>query len=296
MLLRSLPAGAAACRAACRRLAAAPSCAAPLLARRAAPVRCVRVRREEGATSHACLPCELHPLPVPDKQPLSRRVRRFSAPQRTFHVRGPLCAQASIVDAVSTQMKEAMKAKDATRLAALRNMRAAFLVAIKARAFACAARAQCRRGPRECAATAVARAHRRLRCAASGADAGPTVCSWLVAIKESAGTDTLPDDKAIETLRKLVKQRVDSIAQYSAGGRPELVAAEEAEMKLIESFLPALADAATTEKWVREAIAQLKADKPGDAGKVMGAVIKAHKGEVDNAVAKRLAEQILGGK
>ena len=41
--------------------------------------------------------------------------------QRAFHVRGPLCAQASIVDAVSAQMKEAMKAKDTTRLAALRN-------------------------------------------------------------------------------------------------------------------------------------------------------------------------------
>ena len=151
--------------------------------------------------------------------------------------------------------------------------------------------------------------------------------AFLVAIKET-GTETLPDDKAVETLRKLVKQRADSIAQacaasmrmhvhnsfsappcahsqrstprnrpqYSAGGRPELVAAEEAEMKLIESFLPALADAATTEKWVREAIAALGATKPGDAGKVMGAVIKAHKGEVDNAVAKRLAEQILGGK
>ena len=160
-----------------------------------------------------------------------------------FHSRGPLCAQAGIVDAVSAQMKEAMKLKDAPRLAALRNMRSAF----------------------------------------------------LTAMKETSGADTLADEKAVEVLRKLVKQRADSIAQYTAGGRAELVAAEEAEMRLIESFLPALADAATTEGWVREAIAKLNASKPGDAGKVMGAVIKAHKAEVDNALAKRIAEQLRSG-
>ncbi len=116
--------------------------------------------------------------------------------------------------------------------------------------------------------------------------------AFLVAMKDT-GADSLADEKAVETLRKLVKQRADSIAQYSAGGRAELVAAEEAEMRLIESFLPALADAATTEVWVRDAIAKLSATKPGDAGKVMGAVLKAHKGEVDNALTKSIAERLL---
>jgi hypothetical protein len=116
--------------------------------------------------------------------------------------------------------------------------------------------------------------------------------AFLVAMKDN-GADTLADEKAVETLRKLVKMRVDSIQQYTAGGRTELVAAEQAEMALIESFLPALADAATTEVWVREAIAALKASKPGDSGKVMGAVIKAHKGDVDNALAKSIAERLL---
>ncbi len=110
---------------------------------------------------------------------------------------------------------------------------------------------------------------------------------------KDTGADSLADEKAVETLRKLVKQRADSIAQYSAGGRAELVAAEEAEMRLIESFLPALADAATTEVWVRDAISKLSATKPGDAGKVMGAVLKAHKGEVDNALTKSIAERLL---
>lgn len=105
-------------------------------------------------------------------------------------------------------------------------------------------------------------------------------------------------------------------------------------LAIIESFCPKLADAATTQKWVEEAIAQIGASKPGDVGKaradagswcvgvvvaqrpashesdanwarpvrrasnvqVMGAVLKAHKGEVDNALVKSVADKILGGK
>ena len=88
----------------------------------------------------------------------------------------------------------------------------------------------------------------------------------LLVMKESNAT-TLADDKAVETLRKLAKQRADSISQYAAGGRADLVASEEKELALIESFLPQLADEATTMGWVQEAIAQLKASKPGDAGR-----------------------------
>lgn len=117
----------------------------------------------------------------------------------------------------------------------------------------------------------------------------------LLNTMKDSGAATLEDAKAVETLRKLVKQRADSITQYTAGGRTDLVEAEQAELKVIESFLPQLADAATTEVWVREAIAALKASKPGDAGKVMGAVIKAHKAEVDNALAKSIAEKLLSG-
>lgn len=109
---------------------------------------------------------------------------------------------------------------------------------------------------------------------------------------KETGVDTLPDDAAVSTLRRLCKQRLDSIAQYSAV-RPEMAEAERVELQLIESYLPALADAATTEVWVREAITLLGATKPGDVRKVIGAVTKAHKGEADGALVKATAERLL---
>ena len=95
---------------------------------------------------------------------------------------------------------------------------------------------------------------------------------------KETNASTIDDAKAVEVLRKLVKQRAESIVGFRQAGREEQAAAEEAEKALIETFLPALADAAQTEGWVREAIAAVQATKPGDAGKVMGAVNKAHKG------------------
>ena len=225
LALARLPAGVVAAATA-RRFALVPGskhyvAAAAVLLRRAPQARA------------ACSLCDRRALAGLLRRPSSRNPDsapahvRSSALQRAFHIRGPVFATAGIVDDVSARIKDAMKAKDTARLAALRNMRAALLVTMK-----------------------------------------------------DTGAETLDDAKAVETLRKLVKQRVDSITQYKAASRDDLVAAEEAELAIINSFLPQLADAATTEKWVREAIAALNASKPGDAGKVMGAVIKAHKAEV----------------
>jgi uncharacterized protein YqeY len=64
---------------------------------------------------------------------------------------------------------------------------------------------------------------------------------------------------------------------------------------VIQGFLPSLADEATTRRFVEEAIAASGASKPGDVGRVMGALMKAHKGEVDGTLARRLATELLGG-
>lgn len=125
----------------------------------------------------------------------------------------------------------------------------------------------------------------------------------------------MDDAKAVEVLRRLVKQRAESIVGFRSAGREEQAAAEEAEKALIETFLPKLADAEQTEAWVKEAIAAVSATKPGDAGKVMGAVnkarpgrsgmvrrltpgrrlpfVQAHKGEVDNVLLKSVVEKLL---
>ena len=57
--------------------------------------------------------------------------------------------------------------------------------------------------------------------------------------KGKSTNDTLSDDEALVVIRRLVKQRKDSIEQFRKGGREELAKAEEAELKVLESYLPA---------------------------------------------------------
>jgi hypothetical protein len=106
---------------------------------------------------------------------------------------------------------------------------------------------------------------------------------------------TLADEACLALLRRLEKQRQESIEAFDQGGRPELAAKERADLAVVQSFLPKLADEATTRGWVREAIAESGAAKPGDVGRVMGALMKAHKGDVDGNLARRLAQELLQG-
>ncbi len=118
--------------------------------------------------------------------------------------------------------------------------------------------------------------------------------AFLVEMKKD-NAQTLSDEVSTEVLRRLAKQRRESIEAFESAGRPERAAAERAELAILEEFLPALADEATTRTWVEEAIATTGAAAPSDVGRVMGAVMKAHKGTVDGPLARRLAEERLGG-
>ncbi len=106
-------------------------------------------------------------------------------------------------------------------------------------------------------------------------------------------SQTLSDDECIPLLRRLEKQRRESIEAFEQAGREEQAAAERAELHLIQSYLPSLADEAATRTWVEEAISASGAAKPGDLGRVMGALMKAHRGEVDGALARQIAQELL---
>lgn len=146
------------------------------------------------------------------------------------------------VERVAEEMKQAQKARDAARLAALRNIRAAFLTEMK-----------------------------------------------------KDGAETLDDATATAVLRRLAKQREESIEAFDRGGRADRADAERAEKAVIESFLPRLADEATTRGWVEAAIAETGASGARDMGRVMGALMKAHKSDVDARLAREIAERLLGG-
>jgi len=116
--------------------------------------------------------------------------------------------------------------------------------------------------------------------------------AFLLEMKKDNATE-LSDEVCVGLLRRLEKQRHESIEAFEVAGRAERAAAERAELAVIESFLPKLADEATTRAWVQEAIAASGATSAKELGKVMGALMKAHKGDVDGNLARRIAGEFL---
>ena len=111
--------------------------------------------------------------------------------------------------------------------------------------------------------------------------------------KGGAGYEATEED--IETvLQKQAKQRRDSIEQFKAGGRDELVEKETKELNLIESYLPAQMSEEEVKKLVDEAVAATGASSPADIGKVMGTLMPKVKGKADGSLVSRLVKEKLG--
>ena len=111
---------------------------------------------------------------------------------------------------------------------------------------------------------------------------------------EKSGKD-VDEAGAQSILRRLVKQRHDAAEQYANAKRQDLADAELAEVKVIEEFLPQLADEDTTRAWVAEAVQRTGATEMKELGKVMGALMGAHKGQMDGNLARRLVQEALSG-
>jgi uncharacterized protein YqeY len=94
------------------------------------------------------------------------------------------------------------------------------------------------------------------------------------AIKRAAmdANKDIDDAMVIATLRKAVKNLTDARAEFAQGGRADLVAANDAEIKLLEQYLPAGLDAAKLEALVNEAIQTTGATSRKEMGKVIGAL------------------------
>jgi uncharacterized protein YqeY len=91
--------------------------------------------------------------------------------------------------------------------------------------------------------------------------------------KEIEKMKPLDDVEAVSVLNTLVKQRKDSIDQFRKGGREELAQKEEAEIKIIEEYLPAAASEDDIRKAIEEAIQETGASSIKDMGKVMKATL-----------------------
>ena len=107
------------------------------------------------------------------------------------------------------------------------------------------------------------------------------------------GIDKVPDEEVIATLRGMVKSRGESVQLYRQGNRPDLVAKEEAEIAVIENFLPRQMDEAATEQAVDAAVAETGAASIKDMGKVMAALKAKHAATLDMAKAGALVKAKL---
>ena len=111
--------------------------------------------------------------------------------------------------------------------------------------------------------------------------------------RSSGNADGIDDQEILELLQKMVKQRRESIVLYEKGGRDDLVAREEAEIAVIERFLPQGLSAEQTEAAVDQAIAEVEAQSIKDMGRVMALLKERYAGRMEFAKASQMVKQRL---
>ncbi|HTY92635.1 MAG TPA: GatB/YqeY domain-containing protein [Steroidobacteraceae bacterium] len=118
----------------------------------------------------------------------------------------------------------------------------------------------------------------------------------LAAIKQREVDERiqLDDTQVLAVLEKMIKQRRESISQFSAGGRADLVAKETAELAVLQAYLPAQLADTEVEALIRAAIASTGATSMKDMGKVMAAVKPRVQGRTDMGALSNRIKGLLG--
>jgi uncharacterized protein YqeY len=122
-----------------------------------------------------------------------------------------------------------------------------------------------------------------------------TIRLVLAAIKQREVDEriTLDDGQVLAALEKMIKQRKESITQFENGGRSDLVAKEQAELSVLQTYLPAQMSDAEIDALIAEAVAASGATSIKDMGKVMGLVKAKAQGKADmGAVSARIKQKL----
>ncbi len=106
---------------------------------------------------------------------------------------------------------------------------------------------------------------------------------------------TLDDSQVVAVLEKMVKQRKESVVQFEAGNRADLVARENAEIALLQAYLPKQLSDAELDALIAEALQTVGATSIKDMGKVMGIIKGKAQGQADMAVVGAKIKAKLGG-
>jgi len=103
----------------------------------------------------------------------------------------------------------------------------------------------------------------------------------------------LSDEEVMSVIRKAVKQRHDSIEQYSKGNRPDLAAKEQSELEILKTYMPPELTDEEIESGVREIITSTGAQSKKDMGKVMKEATGRFKGRVDGKKIQEIVQRLL---
>ena len=116
-----------------------------------------------------------------------------------------------------------------------------------------------------------------------------------IAARSDNNHDGISDDEILSMLQTMIKQRNESAKMYEDGGRPELAAAEQAEIELIKQFLPEQLSHDDIEKAIEGAVEQTGAGSIKDMGKVMAHLKEHYAGQMDFSAASQMVKAALMG-
>jgi uncharacterized protein YqeY len=129
-----------------------------------------------------------------------------------------------------------------------------------------------------------------------------TIRSVLAAIKQSeteldasGNRIHLDDDDILAVIAKQAKQRQESITEFRRGGREDLVAEEEAELAILQAYLPQQMTREEITAEAQQVIEEVGASSPRDMGKVMQPLMARLKGRADGKVANQVVRELLAG-
>ncbi|MDR2902200.1 MAG: GatB/YqeY domain-containing protein [Lactobacillales bacterium] len=109
-----------------------------------------------------------------------------------------------------------------------------------------------------------------------------------------ANMDGIDDGAILSLMQSMIKQRRESIDMYTKGNRPELAAAEQAEIDIIQSFLPKQMNEAEIKDAIQKTIAETGAASIKDMGKVMAALKAKYAGQMDFSAVSAVIKSVLG--
>ncbi|WP_449042471.1 GatB/YqeY domain-containing protein [Paracoccus sp. (in: a-proteobacteria)] len=124
---------------------------------------------------------------------------------------------------------------------------------------------------------------------------GAAIKDREIAARGEPGEGQLTEDDLVALLSRMVKQRQESARAYEEGGRLELAEREQAEIGIIQEFLPRQLDPAEVAAAIDAVIAELGATGVRDMGRVMGALRERHAGQMDFGAAGALVKKRLMG-